>query len=281
MSATAITAKEVNELRIKTGAGLMDCKKALTEANGNFDEAIAILRKKGAKVAELRAGRAANEGAVIAKTSQDGKEGVIVHLSCETDFVAKNAEFSGFAVELAELALSKKINSLEDLLAADMNGTSVKNRLDEKIASTGEVISLAGFVRVTGEGIVPYIHAGNKIGVLVTVNKALNDKISAISRDAAMQIAAMNPVGLNREGVPQSVIDREMEIAKEKATQEGKPANIIDKIAQGAVSKFFQENTLLEQAFVKDGKKTVAQVLKEVESDLTITDFKRLSLGGN
>ena len=274
-----VTAAQVNELRNLTGAGLLDCKKALTEANGDVQAAIDYLRKKGAKVAELRAGRAAAEGVVIAKTTADNKNGVAIYLSCESDFVAKNESFVKFATDIADLALAKTPANLETLLELELNGASVKAQVQEKVSAIGELINVSAYESITGEGVVAYNHMGNKIGVLVALNKALNDTITAVGKDVAMQIAAMNPVAVDASGVPAEAIEREKAIAKEKAIAAGKPENILDKIAEGAGNTFIKENTLLTQPFVKDGSKTVAQVLGAAESGLTVTAFKRVERG--
>ncbi len=279
MSTVTVTAAQVNELRNLTGAGLMDCKKALTEANGDVQAAIDYLRKKGAKVAELRAGRAAGEGVVIAKTAADNKSGVVVYLSCETDFVAKNEDFVKFANAIADLALAKSPATLDDLLGLDLNGASIKAQLQEKVSAIGELITVSAYESVSGEGVVAYNHMGNKIGVLVALNKPLNDAVSAVGKDVAMQIAAMNPLAVDASGVPAEVLEREKAVAREKAQAAGKPANILDKIAEGAANTYVKENTLLTQAFVKDGSKTVQQVLGAAESGLTVTGFRRVEKG--
>lgn len=276
-----ITASQVNELRNLTGAGLMDCKKALTEANGDIQAAIDYLRKKGAKVAELRAGRAAAEGVVIAKTSDDNKKGVAVYLSCETDFVAKNEEFVKFATSIADLALAKSPKTLEDLLALDLNGATVKAQVQEKVSAIGELINVSAYETIEGESVVPYNHMGNKIGVLVALNKPLNDAVNTVGKDVAMQIAAMNPIALDAASVPAEVLEREKAVAREKALAAGKPENILDKISEGAANTYVKENTLLTQAFVKDGSKTVQQVLASAESGLTVTSFKRVERGAS
>lgn len=274
-----ITAAQVNELRNLTGAGLMDCKKALTEAGGDIQKAIDFLRKKGAKVAELRAGRAAGEGVVIAKTSADNKKGVVVYLSCETDFVAKNEEFVKLANGIADAALTAGVKTLDEVLSLTVNGVTVKDAVQEKVSAIGELINVSAFESIDSEGVVAYNHMGNKIGVLVGLNKGLNDAVTAVGKDVAMQIAAMNPVGVDATDVPAEAIEREKAIAREKATAAGKPANILDKIAEGAANTFVKENTLLNQAFVKDGSKTVQQVLGSAESGLTVVAFKRVEKG--
>lgn len=272
-----ITASAVNQLRQKTGAGLMDCKKALTEANGNFEEAIDILRKKGQKVSALRSDREAKEGVVYALTSADGKSGVVVNMGCETDFVAKNAEFIDFAKSVAELALKNNIKSLDSLLQQDMGGVTVADKVSDMVGKIGEKIELKKFERIDGTCVVSYIHAGYKIGVLISLSIA-GDKVITAGKDLAMQIAAMNPVAIDKDGVSQAVIDRELDIAREQIRAEGKPENMLDKIAAGKLQKFFKENTLINQQFVKDNNKTVGDVLKEVDPNLKVNSFIRMTL---
>ena len=239
MSTAQISAKDVNELRQLTGAGIMDCKKALTEANGDIQAAIDYLRKKGAKVAELRAGRDSNEGVVIAITDSDAKNGVVVQISCETDFVAKNEEFVKFAKEIAELGLNNKISDKEVLLNAPLNGSTVQDLIQGKIAAIGENINIGAYYFLSGECIIPYIHMGYKMGVLVSLTLPKTEAIESVGRDVAMQIAAMNPVSVDERNVPQEIIDRELAIGVEQARAEGKPENMIEKIAQGKLQKFF------------------------------------------
>jgi len=272
-----ITASAVNQLRQKTGAGLMDCKKALTEANGNFEEAIDILRKKGQKVSALRSDREAKEGVVYALTSADGKSGVVVNMGCETDFVAKNAEFIDFAKSAAELALKNNIKSLDSLLQQDMGGVTVADKVSDMVGKIGEKIELKKFERIDGTCVVSYIHAGYKIGVLISLSIA-GDKATTTGKDLAMQIAAMNPVAVDKDGVSQAAIDRELDIAREQIRAEGKPENMLDKIAAGKLQKFFKENTLVNQQFVKDNNKTVGDVLKEVDPNLKVNSFIRMTL---
>ncbi|MFN8310602.1 MAG: translation elongation factor Ts [Chitinophagales bacterium] len=274
-----VTASQVNELRNMTGAGLMDCKKALTESNGDLQAAVDYLRKKGAKVAELRAGRDSNEGCIVALTAADGKKGVIAYLSCETDFVAKNEEFSGLAKSIAQAALESDAKTLEEVMGLKLEGTSVKDKVQEKVSAIGELITLAAFERLDGENIVAYNHAGNKIGVLVSLNNAKSDANAAAGKDVAMQVAAMNPLAVDASGVSKEVVDREVSIAKEKAAASGKPENILQKIAESAAQSYLKENTLMTQAFVKDGGKTVAQFLGEAEKGLSVVAFKRVALG--
>ncbi len=274
-----ITAKQVNELRQRTGAGMMDCKKALTATDGDMEAAIDFLRKKGQKVSELRSGKDANEGMVVAKTTADGKTGIIVRLSSETDFVAKNEEFIKFADDIASLALSELPDDLEGLLALDLNGRTVGDQVTELVGKINENIKLSAYEKVSGEGVVPYNHMGNRIGVLVSLNQEAKNGVSEIGRDAAMQVAAMNPVAVDENGVPQEVRDREFAVGRDQALAEGKPDQMVDKIAEGRLKKFFKENTLVHQAFVKDGSKTVEKALKEVSADLAVVDFKRIALG--
>ncbi len=273
-----ITASLVNQLRQKTGAPLMDCKKALTESNGDFDAAIDYLRKKGAKVSALRSDRDAKEGASMAVTTSDNKKGVIVKLGCETDFVAKSADFVNFAQSLANLALNNNISSVEALKSANIDGASVADRITDLVGKIGEKIELQMVEMVSGDAVVAYNHAGYRIGVLVAMNQPLNEKIETVGKDIAMQIAAMNPVALDQSGVSQDIIDRELDIAREQIRQEGKPENMLEKIAAGKLQKFFKENTLLAQQFVKDSNKTVADVLKETDANLKVLGFKRVSL---
>lgn len=274
-----ITASEVNALSQQTGAGLMDCKKALTEANGDMEAAIDILRKKGQKVSAMRAGKAANEGAAVAITSDDNTKGVVVKLSSETDFVAKNEEFVELVNGIAQLALDKQPADVEALKALPYEGVTVGEKVTELVGKINENIQLTDFESLNAATVVAYNHAGNKIGVLVGLNKPATDAILEAGRDVAMQIAAMSPVALNADGVDQAIVDRELALGREKALAEGKPENIVDKIAQGTVQKYFKENTLLAQQFVKDNSKTVEQFVKSIDKDLAITDFKRVALG--
>ena len=275
----SISASEVNNLRKATGAGLMDCKKALTETNGDFDAAVDFLRKRGAKIAAKRADREATEGAVIALTSADNKTGVIVLLSCETDFVAKNDGFVAFAKEIAEVALAEKPADIAALKTLTVGSVALEARLLEEVAKIGEKIDVVHYELVEGENIVPYIHAGNRMGVLVEMNNAATDANIAAGKDVAMQIAAMNPVAVDKDGVDAATVEREMNIGREQAIAEGKPENIIDRIAEGKLQKFYKENTLLNQDFVKDSSMSVAKMLDGVEKGLTIKQFKRVQLG--
>jgi elongation factor Ts len=277
MSTMAITAADVNKLRQQTGAGMMDCKKALTEANGDFEAAIDVLRKQGQKVAAKRADRDATEGLVIAQTSADGTKGVLVCVNCETDFVAKNADFTAMAEKLAAIALEKGLDSVDALKGAafDSNGMTIAEKLIEQTGVIGEKIDISACAAVSAAFVYAYNHPGNKVASIVGLNKA---GFEGAAKDVAMQIAAMGPVALNKESVPQSVIDKELEIGKELAIQEGKPAEMAEKIAAGRLNKFFKESTLLAQEFIKDNKLSVDQYLKSQDKDLTATDFKRHSL---
>jgi elongation factor Ts len=275
----AITAAAVNELRKMTGAGMMDCKKALQESNGDTQGAIDILRLKGQKISANRADRDATEGAVIAKSSSDNTTGVIVRLSCETDFVAKNDDFVSLANELAELALANNADSLDAFKAMPYEGSTVAEKLVNEMGKIGEKIDVSKYAYVAGEAVSAYIHAGNKIGVLVKMNRAANDVNIAAGKDAAMQIAAMNPVAVDENGVAEDVKERELAIGREQAISEGKPEQIVDKIAQGKLKRFYKDNTLLNQPFVKDSSRTVGQMLNDIENGLTITQFERIALG--
>lgn len=278
MSSVTISAADVNKLRQETGAGLMDCKKALVETNGDFEAAIDYLRKKGAKIAANRAEREANEGVVIALTSEDGTFGVAVNLCSETDFVAKNEDFINLAKSIANVALGNRIKSLEALEAAQLDGVSIKDKLLETVAKIGEKIEVKKYAYLEGEGVVPYIHMGYRMGVLVQLNKALNDAITAAGKDVAMQIAAMNPIAVDASEVAEEVKEREKAIAREKAIEAGKPENIVDKIAENAVNSMLKESTLLTMPFVKDSSKNVDQYVKSVDKDLAVLAFKRVTL---
>ena len=271
-----ITAAEVNKLRKTTGAGMMDCKKALVEADGDFDKAIEILRKKGQKVAAKRADRDSSEGAAIAKVNSDDTKGVIISLNCETDFVAKNDDFITLANELADLAMGYE--DKESFLSADFKGITVQDKLTEQTGVIGEKIEIGSFERLSAPFVGSYIHAGNKIATLVGLSAAV-DGAETVAKDVAMQAAAMNPVALDEEGVDQSIIDKEIEIAKDQLRQEGKPEAMLDKISKGKLKRFFKDNTLVNQDFIKDSKQSVAQYVKSVDSDLEVIGFKRVALG--
>ncbi len=279
MSTVTISAADVNTLRQQTGAGMMDCRKALMESNGDFEAAIDYLRKKGQKVAANRSDREAKEGVVIAKANADNTYGVIVTLSSETDFVAKNAEFIEFAQKVADIALASKTANIDDLKAQKMDSATVGERLLEMVAKIGEKIEISRFEQVEGTSVVPYIHSGYRIGVLVAMNQAANEGIITAGKDVAMQIAAMKPLGVDADSVPEETVAREKAIAIEQIIAEGKAADMAEKIAAGKLNKFFKENTLLPQAFVKDNSKTVADYLTSVSKGLTVSSFKRAAVG--
>ncbi|MBR9757344.1 MAG: elongation factor Ts [Algicola sp.] len=272
---TKITAAEVNKLRKATGAGMMDCKKALVEAEGDFDTAIEVLRKKGQKVAAKRADRESTEGAAIAKVNADNTIGAAIVLGCETDFVGKNENFVDLANKLADLALTAA--SKEDLLAADIDGMTVADKLVEQTGVIGEKIDLNAFEKIEASFVGSYIHAGNKIATLVGLSANV-DGIDVAAKDVAMQAAAMNPIALNEEGVDASIVEKEIEIAKDQLRAEGKPENMLDNIAKGKLNRFFKDNTLVNQAFIKDNKQSVAEYVKTY-GDVEVTAFKRVALG--
>jgi elongation factor Ts len=271
-----ITAADVNSLRKTTGAGMMDCKNALVEAGGDFDKAIEILRKKGQKVAAKRADRESSEGAAIAKVNDQHTSGVIISLNCETDFVAKNDTFVTLAHELAGLALG--CETKEELLSTPYNGISVQEKLTEQTGVIGEKIEIGGFRKLSAPYVGSYIHAGNKIATLVGISEAVS-QAETVAKDVAMQAAAMNPVALDESGVDEVTIQKEIEIAKDQLRQEGKPEAMLDKIAQGKLKRFFKDNTLVNQDFIKDSKQSVAQYVKSVDANLKVTGFQRVALG--
>lgn len=276
---STISASDVNKLRQMTGAGMMDCKKALAEASGDFELAIELLRKKGQKISLNRADRAASEGAVIAITSADASTGVIIELNCETDFVAKNQEFVSLANEIATLALTQKPKSIEELKSLQIGNLSLEQRLLSEMGKTGEKFDISKYELLEGNNLVAYIHAGNRIGVLVSLNNSASDANIAAGKDVAMQIAAMNPIALDESSVDESVKQKELAFGKEQAIAEGKPADLAEKIAQGRLSKFYKEYTLVNQEFVKDPSKTIKKMLSDVEPGLAVLNFKRVGLG--
>ena len=278
MSVT-ISAKEVNELRQKTGSGMMDCKKALVESGGDFDKAIDILRKKGQKVSEARSGRETSEGIVLYKLSSSEDKASMLSFTCETDFVAKNEEFVDLGNQILDHSFSNNLSNIEDVLNADIDGLSVAQHITNLVGKIGEKIEISDYKYISGEKIVPYIHAGSKLGVLVSLSGTDSVDYVSAGKDIGMQIAAMNPISLNSDGVDQSVIDKEIEIGKEQAIKEGKPENIVEKIAQGKLQKFFKENTLLSQNFVKDSSLSVEKYISSYSSDLKVESFLRISIG--
>jgi elongation factor Ts len=272
----AITAQEVNKLRQQTGAGMMDCKKALEENNGDFEQAIDYLRKKGAKVAANRGDRDSKEGVVLAKTSADNKRGILIWVNCETDFVAINADFIAFADSIATIALEKNAKTKEEILTLPYNGDiTVGDKFMEQVGKIGEKIEIGYFEVITAEKVSAYIHPGNRVSVIVGFNKEVADEVG---RNVAMQAAAMAPVALDKEGVTQDMLDRELEIAREVIRAEGKPEDMVEKIAQGKIAKFYKESTLLNQEYIKDNKMNVLQYLQSIDKGLTATAFKRYAL---
>lgn len=271
-----VTAAEVNKLRTQTGAGMMDCRKALIESDGDFEKAIDYLRKKGQKVADKRSDRETKEGVVIAKTTEDNKQGVVLSLNCETDFVAKNDDFVNFAQALTDLALKENISSAEALSAVEMDGETVGDKINDLIGKIGEKITLNHLEKVASEFVYFYIHGNYRLGVLVGFSKSIPEEAA---KDIAMQIAAMNPIAVDQDSVSAETIAHEKEIAIEQIKAEGKPAEMAEKIAVGKLNKFFKENTLLAQPFVKDNSLTIAAYLKSVDAEAKVTGFKRVALG--
>ena len=272
----AINAADVAKLRRVTLAGMMDCKKALEESDGNFDKAIEIIRKKGQAVANKRADREASEGVVLSKVSSDGKTGVMIVLNSETDFVAKNADFLALANKILDLAVTKKPANLDGLKSLQMDGGKVGDKVIEYIGIIGEKLDLSYFEKIDAAHVQAYIHPGNRLATLVGFTKSGIDV--QVYKDIAMQIAAMNPVAIDKDQVPESVIAQEIEIGKEQAKRDGKPEEMLEKIAMGKLTKFFKESTLLNQDFVKNNKITIRQYLQSVSKDLTVTEFKRFTL---
>jgi elongation factor Ts len=279
MSTATITAQDINKLRQATGAGMMDCRKALTETNGDFEGAIDWLRKQGQKVAAKRSDREAKEGVVIARTTFDNKTGFIVAISSETDFVSKNADFVAFATSIADAAVGNNVKSAEELNEVTVGGSKVSDMINDKLASIGEKIGIARFERLDAPYVSSYIHGANRMGVLVAFNKDAGEA----GRDIAMQIAAMNPLAVDPSAVPAETVERERAIVTEQISSDpkmaGKPAEMISKIADGKLNAFFKENTLAAQLFVKDTSKSVAEYLKSVDSELKVIEFRRVAVG--
>ncbi|MBP7555628.1 MAG: elongation factor Ts [Chitinophagaceae bacterium] len=278
MSTVTISAQDINRLRQATGAGMMDCRKALTETNGDFEAAIDWLRKQGQKVAAKRSDREAKEGVVIAQTTADNKTGIVVCISCETDFVSKNTDFIAFAQSIADAAIANNVNTAEELSNATVGGTKIADLINDKLAAIGEKIGITKFERVDAPYVASYIHGAYRIGVLVGLNK---EAVEA-GKDVAMQIAALNPVAVDASSVPADVVEREkaiiVDVMKQDPKMAGKPEEMLAKIAEGKLGAFFKENTLTAQAFVKDGGKTVGEYLKD-SGDVQVTAFKRVALG--
>jgi elongation factor Ts len=276
---TTITAQDITKLRQATGAGMMDCRKALTETNGDFEAAIDWLRKQGQKVAAKRSDREAKEGVVVARTTFDHKTGIIVTISCETDFVSKNADFVAFATSIADAAIGNNVKSAEELNDVTVNGAKVSDMINDKLTSIGEKIGVGRFERIDAPYVASYIHGANRMGVLVGFNKEAGDA----GKDVAMQIAAMNPLAVDAQSVSPETVERERAIVTEQISADpkmaGKPAEMIAKIAEGKLNAFFKENTLAVQPFVKDNAKSVSDYLKSMDSELKVLEFKRVALG--
>ncbi len=279
MSTATITAQDINKLRQATGAGMLDCRKALTETNGDFEAAIDWLRKQGQKVAAKRSDREAKEGVVIARTNATHTTGIVLTISSETDFVSKNAEFVAFATSIADAAIGNDVKTAEELNEVTVNGAKVSDMINDKLAAIGEKIGVARFERIEAPYVSSYIHGANRIGVLVAFNKTAEEA----GRDIAMQIAAMNPLAVDPSAVPVETVERERAIVTETIAADpkmaGKPAEMIAKIADGKLNAFFKDNTLAAQLFVKDNSKTVSDYLKSIDSELKVIDFKRVALG--
>jgi len=271
-----VNSADISKLRKITGAGMMDCKNGLVEAEGDFDKAIEVIRKKGQAVANKRADRVAGEGVVLAKVSEDQKTGVMVVINCETDFVAKNDNFVAFVQSVLDAALISNPENIDELRKIKVNNTSVEDLVMDRIAAIGEKIELSYYEKINAEKVVAYIHPGNRLATIAGFNKS--DTNIQVYKDIAMQIAAMNPIAVDIKDIPQSIIDKEIEIGKEQSRLEGKPENLLEKIALGKLNKFYNESTLLNQDFIKDNKKTIKQYLKEIDKDLIVTQFKRCSL---
>jgi elongation factor Ts len=278
MSTTAqISAQDVNKLRQMTGSGMMDCKKALTETNGDFEAAIDLLRKKGQKVSAARAGNATSEGLISIVVSADGTNGKLVSLACETEPVSKVDDFRNLAKSIIDIAVSKNPANLDDLLALTLeDGRTVETTITELTGKTGEKLVVTAYENITAEKVIPYVHSNGKLGVLVMLKNVGSADVTEAGKDVAMQIAAMKPIAVDKDGVDATVVEREIEIGKEQARAEGKPEAMLEKIALGKLNKFYKDNTLLNQDFVKDGSKTVAQMLDGVNKGLTVADFKRI-----
>ena len=276
----AITAADVNKLRQETGAGMMDCKKALTEADGNFEKAKEILRKQGQKIADKRADNATAEGIVLAHVGPDGKTGKVIALACETEPVSKVADFQNLAMAVMSAAVSTEATDKAGLLATSQaDGRSLQDHITDLMGKIGEKIDVASFETISADKVVSYIHSNGKLGVLVGLTNTNGTDVTDVGKDIAMQIAAMKPVALDKDGVDATIVEREIEIGKEQARQEGKPEAMLEKIALGKLNKFYKENTLLNQEFVKDNSVTIAQLLDKTNKGLTVSAFKRVAIG--
>ncbi|GEO02385.1 elongation factor Ts [Adhaeribacter aerolatus] len=276
----AITAQDVNRLRQETGAGMMDCKKALTEANGDFEAAKDILRKAGQKIASKRADNATSEGVVLTQVSEDGTTGKVIAFACETEPVSKVADFQNLAKSILEAAVSTNAATKEDLLATPQpDGRTLQDHITDLMGKIGEKLDVVSYETVTADKVVAYNHSNGKLGVLVGLKNTNGTDVTEVGKDVAMQIAAMKPIALDKDGVDAGTIQREIEIGKEQARAEGKPEAMLEKIAMGKLNKFYKENTLLNQEFVKDNSLSIAQLLDKTSKGLTVSEFKRISIG--
>jgi len=273
-----ITAKEVNKLRQTTGAGMMDCKNALIESEGDFETAIDILRKRGQKISAARADKEASEGAVFIRTNADATEGILLALNCETDFVTRNQELTKLGEKIANAAHEQKPDSIEKLLELSVDGRKINEFLTELIGKIGEKVYISAYEKLKGQKVIGYVHSNMKLGVLVALKGVDGTDITDVGKDIALQIASMNPIGIDKDDVDPKTIEKEIEIGKEQAKAEGKPDDLLEKIAQGKLNKFYKENTLLNQQFVKDSSKTVAQLLDSVQKGLRVAAFKRVQI---
>jgi elongation factor Ts len=274
----SITAQDVNKLRTMTGAGMMDCKKALTESKGDFDQAIDFLRKKGQKVSASRSDKEASEGAVFIQTNAAGTEGIVIALNCETDFVAKTDDFQKLGKAMLKAAETKKPKTVDELLEVQVDGRKINDLMTDLIGKIGEKLAVSKYEIVKGEKVISYIHSNMKLGVLVALKGVNGADVVEVGKDVAMQIAAMKPIAVDKEGVDSKTVEREIEIGKEQARAEGKAEAMLEKIALGKLNKFYKDSTLLNQEFVKDNSKTIRQVLDGVTKGLTVTEFKRVSI---
>lgn len=275
----AITAADVNKLRQETGAGMMDCKKALTEADGDFEKAKEVLRKQGQKIADKRADNATAEGIVLAQVSQDGKTGKVIALACETEPVSKVADFQNLATTVMNTAVETDATSKEELLATPQaDGRSLQDHITDLMGKIGEKVNVASFETISADKVVSYIHSNGKLGVLVGLTNTSGTDVAEVGKDIAMQIAAMKPIALDKDGVDATTVEREIEIGKEQARQEGKPEAMLERIAQGKLNKFYKDNTLLNQEFVKDTSVTISQLLEKTSKGLTVSAFKRVAI---
>lgn len=272
----AITAQDVNKLRQQTGAGMMDCKKALVEADGNFDKAIGILRKKGQKLSFSRADRATTEGAIFVKTNAGNDFGIILALGCETDFVAKNEAFRNLGNAIIAAILENNPADIEAIKQLKVGDLTINEKIIEVIGKIGEKIEISAYETLSSDVVVPYVHTGSKLGVLIGLKGKQDKAVLTAGKEVAMQVAAMNPLAVDKDGVDASTVERELEVAKAQASAEGKPKEILEKIVQGKVSNFFKENTLLNQPFIKDNSLTVAKYLQRISPSLTVRAFKRV-----